>query len=68
MGFGAVERNTTGTQNTGIGSSALYLNTTGYCNTALGYNAGGGLTTGFYNTYLVIQQVQILQLDKIILL
>jgi trimeric autotransporter adhesin len=52
MGFGAVERNTTGTQNTGIGSSALYLNTTGGNNVAIGSAAGYDITTGCNNLAL----------------
>lgn len=42
--------NTTGSQNTGFGDSALLSNTTGNANTAIGYSALNFNTTGLYNT------------------
>jgi hypothetical protein len=41
---------TTASNNTGVGSGALYLNTTGTSNTALGYVSMVNNTTGSYNT------------------
>ena len=41
-----------GSNNTGIGSQALYANTTGAGSTAVGYQAGNAITTGTGNTLL----------------
>jgi len=40
----------TGTQNVGVGYTALAVDTTGFWNTATGYSAGSSNTTGSYNT------------------
>lgn len=42
----------TGTQNIGIGSSALYALTTGSYNVAIGYNAGKAITTQNENVFI----------------
>ncbi|OQX79924.1 MAG: hypothetical protein B6D61_02795, partial [Bacteroidetes bacterium 4484_249] len=44
-----VTQNFHATQNTGVGSKAMYSNTTGYRNTALGYNSLYSNTTGMRN-------------------
>jgi hypothetical protein len=44
--------NTTGSNNTALGSSALQYNTTASNNTAVGYQAGYSTTTGVENTFI----------------
>jgi hypothetical protein len=50
--------NTTGIQNTAVGSKALNQNTTGDYNTAFGYNALRGNTTGNVNTAYGVSALQ----------
>jgi len=49
VGYQAGLSNTTGSQNTALGSSVLYSNTTGTGNVALGYYAMNANTTGYLN-------------------
>src|SRR5450432_2774762 len=50
MGFGALNKNTTGYGNTAIGAGALSANTTGYANTADGSGALSNNQSGSFNT------------------
>jgi hypothetical protein len=50
VGTGALDLNTSGNWNTGLGRDALGANTTGSYNTASGYRALSSNTTGFRNT------------------
>tara|TARA_R110002096_G_scaffold190969_1_gene372325 strand:- start:114 stop:926 length:813 start_codon:yes stop_codon:yes gene_type:complete len=54
MGHKALKFNTTGAQNTAVGTNALSANTTASSNTAMGYNALAFNTTGTSNTALGI--------------
>ena len=47
--YGALDQNTTASNNTAVGRFALGANTTGTYNTALGSNAGSSMTTPTYN-------------------
>jgi len=49
-GYASLKTNTSGTQNTGIGQSALFSNTTASSNTAVGFTAMYNNTTGASNT------------------
>lgn len=55
VGNGALQANTTASNNTAVGYQAGYNNTTGNI-TALGYLAGYGQTTGTLNTFLGMEQ------------
>jgi hypothetical protein len=50
IGSGALDANTTGTNNTAVGRNALGANTDAADNTAVGHNALAANTTGFSNT------------------
>lgn len=50
FGYRAGNTNTTGNNNTAVGTDALRLNTTGFNNTAIGMSALNSNTTGYWNS------------------
>jgi hypothetical protein len=52
VGVNALQRNTTGSNNSAFGLQALQNNTTGGSNSAFGYNSGSAITTGANNVVI----------------
>ncbi|MBW8877429.1 MAG: tail fiber domain-containing protein [Acidobacteria bacterium] len=61
VGFGTLMHNTTGAENTAIGSVALYWSSTASYNTAVGYASLMGNQTGEGNTALGAQTLEVSQ-------